>query len=290
MTSELALIIAIISLGGSIANGLLTYLITYRRETKKLRREGYGEAVAALYAWYEYPFQIRRRLSNSQEMLDRLIQLGNENQQRIARSLAWMALDRKDAYVRYQKLVDKVKAVTAEYIKEAWRLSPIRYSVEINLGSWGPESIDDKVKDFLNHMSPTKQKWWCVRRKKKSAVKSEDKYITWNDLRTMFTGRFIGNILALVGASIFAVTIMFNNRNIDQNSPEWDSVITLWGVIFSLIISLALVSIFECLSRGFLKSRDRNSDRNYNIIFGLISPSLLLVLFSGLFVLLFRIF
>lgn len=183
------LAIAFGSVIGALTSGLVTYLFQHRHESRKLRREGYGEAIAALYAWHEYPFQIRRRTSNSPETLDRLVQLGNENQQRIARSLAWIALDNDISYHQYQKLVEQVKNIVAKYIKEAWRLPPILDSVDINLGSWGPKSIDDIVKNFLDNISLSKLKNlkklanWVARVKNRrsfeteSIKQNEDKYI-----------------------------------------------------------------------------------------------------------------
>lgn len=152
------LTIAIATLVGALASGLVTYIVQHRYETRRLRREGYGEAVAALYAWYEYPFQIRRRLSNSEETLDRLVQLGNENQQRIARSLAWMALDSNVSYIHYQELVAKVKGKVSKHIQEAWSVSFIQRPEDINLGSWSPESIDSIVKEFLDNLS-SRNRW-----------------------------------------------------------------------------------------------------------------------------------
>lgn len=264
------LTIAIGSLSGALASGLITYLVKHKHINHKLRLEGYGEAVSALYAWYEYPFQIRRRLSDSQETLDRLIQLGNENQQRIARSLAWMALDRKDAYVRYQKLVEKVKEATAEYIKEAWKLSPIRYSVDINLGSWGPETIDDIVKGFLDRISPTKLRYLqklinkYVKGKKKGDVESNstdskidnikssaDKYVPWSYIHRISKFRSRINIIGFIVVFLFSAYIMISNRYIDLNSIEGQSALFSWGLTISLMSSHLLVFFSERYSRRF---------------------------------------
>lgn len=228
-----ALAIAIGSVIGALTSGLVTYLFQHRHESRKLRREGYGEAIAALYAWYEYPFQIRRRTSNSPETLDRLVQLGNENQQRIARSLAWMALDNNTSYLQYQKLVKKVKNIVAKYIKEAWKLPPVLDSVDINLGSWGPKSINNIVKNFLDKISFTKS----------------SKYITWSDIHRIFNNRLIGSISGFIGIFILAVHIMIDHRYTDPNSIEGQNAILLWSMTLTLMSSYILIFASTFLSR-----------------------------------------
>lgn len=267
MVVTYSLAIAIGSIGGALVSGLITYLLQNKHESQKLRREGYGEAIAALYAWYEYPFQIRRRVSDSQETLDRLVQLGNENQQRIARSLAWMAIDSNDAYVHYHELVKQVKAITAEYIKEAWKLPPTRNSIDLNLGSWIPETIDDKAKEFLDHISPAKfnaDRYIIIKDRRdnrrdsmdaevEDIKSSRDKYITWSDMHRMINDRFIGNISGFFCAGIFGGYILINNRYTDPNSMEGESALLLWGMTVTLMSSHMLVIAFEFLSRRSFK-------------------------------------
>lgn len=280
------LTIAIVTLVGALTSGLVTYIVQHRYDARKLRREGYGEAVAALYAWYEYPFQIRRRLSDSEETLDRLIQIGNKNQQRIARSLAWMALDSIVSYIRYQELVEKVKEGVAKHIQEAWSVSFIQRPEDINLGSWGPESIDSMVKEFLDNISPTKLKYlkkfanWLARVKNRRDAKSdskgsevegikrnEDKYITRNDMRRMITDRLIGSVGGFILAGILGVSIVFSNRYIDLNSMEGQSIISFWSMTITLMSSHILIFAFEWSSRGHLKNT-KTPLKYKNIVYG----------------------
>ncbi len=138
---------------GLLGGGLVTFLIQRGDANRRLRRDGYSEAVAALYSWHEYPYQIKRRSSDDPENLDRLVQLGHENQQRLARSLAWVACDDHDAFVRYREAVDSVKTAAGDWVRDAWTSSPIKNASEMNLDKWGPPSIDQAVKDLLDALS-----------------------------------------------------------------------------------------------------------------------------------------
>lgn len=308
-----ALAIAIGSVIGALTSGLVTYLFQHRHKSRKLRREGYGEAIAALYAWYEYPFQIRRRTSNSPETLDRLVQLGNENQQRIARSLAWIALDNDTSYLQYQKLVEQVKNIVAKYIKGAWKLPPILNSVDINLGSWGPESIDDLVKNFLDNISPIRFKYlkkfvnWRVRVKKGSdddidskdskvvvedIKRSGDKYVNWSDMHRMFNDRSIRSIFGLIGTFILGVQILIDHRYTDPNSVEGQNAILLWSMTVTLMSSYILIFASAFLSRRTFKETKIPFRKTINAknticgviiaIFSFIAPLILFYIFRAI--------
>ena len=135
---------------GLLGGGLVSFLIQRRDADRRLRRDGYAEAVAALRAWYEYPFQIRRRTSDSPETLDRLVTLGHENQQRLVRALAWVAIDDRDAHRHCADAVDAVKRRVGDWAKKAWDASPIDGAAHMNLNGWGPEPIDDVIEAMLD--------------------------------------------------------------------------------------------------------------------------------------------
>lgn len=138
---------------GLLGGGLVTFLIQRRDTNRRLRRDGYAEAVAALHAWHEYPFQIRRRTSDKPETLDRLVGLGHETQQRLVRSLAWVAVDDQDAYKHYVAAVDAVKALVGDWARKAWEAQPIDGAAQMNLDGWGPEPIDDVIEAMLAELA-----------------------------------------------------------------------------------------------------------------------------------------
>ncbi len=145
------LVVAVIA--GVFGGGLVTLQVQRGDANRRLRRDGYAEAVAALYSWYEYPYEVRRRTSDDPETLDRLVRLGHQNQQRIARSLAWVAGDNQGAFTHYRDTVDSVKDGVGDWTRDAWDSAPIQAASEMNLGGWGPESIDDEVEALLEALA-----------------------------------------------------------------------------------------------------------------------------------------
>ena len=140
-------------LAGLLGGGLVMFLVQRRDRNRRLRRDGYAEAVAALHAWYEYPFQIRRRTSDKPGTLGRLVGLGHEIQQRLARALAWVAVDDQDAYRHYVAASDAVKARVGDWAKKAWVAPPIDGAAQMNLNGWGPKPIDDIIKALLDRLA-----------------------------------------------------------------------------------------------------------------------------------------
>ncbi len=147
-----ALPILIALVAGFVGGSLITYLVQ-RSDAKRIaRKDGYSAAVAALYSWHEYPYRVRRRTSDGAATLDRLTELGHGAQERLERSLAWVATDDKKTYARFLVLVEDDKRAVGPWLKDAWLCPPITEAASMNLTDWGPNSIDSKVKDFLERL------------------------------------------------------------------------------------------------------------------------------------------
>lgn len=136
-----------------LASGALTHFLQARAAKKDRRRDGYAEAVAAVVAWIEYPFRVRRRTSDDPETLASLVGQGHTLQERLAFSTTWVASDDADNYEAYSRLVQNVKAEVVPLLQEAWNSAPITQAGEMNLNGWGtPEAkaADENVSEFLD--------------------------------------------------------------------------------------------------------------------------------------------
>ena len=138
--------------GGILGGSLLVYVLQRHHGEQARRREAYADAVAALVAWHEYPYRVRRRTSDSADTLNRLVVLGHELQEALQRSLAWMAADSKSLYESFQAISREISADVGSAIKNAWESEPIAVPAEMNLGDWGPSSIDAQIQGFLQNL------------------------------------------------------------------------------------------------------------------------------------------
>lgn len=108
--------------------GVLSAVATYghrhwadrRADDRKL----IAEALSAIAAWKEMPYQVARRSSDAEPEKRRLRDEFHELQRQFAFYQAW--LDLVDAHVarEYRALVAAVKTGAAPHIDEAWSLAP----------------------------------------------------------------------------------------------------------------------------------------------------------------------
>lgn len=144
------LIPLVVALGTS---GVVSHFLQRKEARKSRRRDGYAEAVAAVVAWIEYPFRVRRRTSDNPETLDALTGTAHDIQERLAYSAAWIASDDSGAHTAYSELTKAVKATAGPLLQEAWGSAPVQSASEMNLNGWGAsqsELAHSQVRRFLD--------------------------------------------------------------------------------------------------------------------------------------------
>lgn len=136
-----------------LASGALTHFLQARTAKKDRRRQRYAEAVAAVVAWIEYPFRVRRRTTDDPEALSALVDQGHTLQERLAFSTSWIATDDADNYEAYSRLVQDVKAEVVPLVQEAWNSAPMKRASDMNLNGWGAQQVkaaNKQVSVFLD--------------------------------------------------------------------------------------------------------------------------------------------
>lgn len=123
-------------------------------EATNRRRDHYAAAVEALVAWIEFPYRIRRRVSDSQEELSRLAGLGHDLQERLLRHATWISAEHAGLGDHYNTTLRRVKDEIGAASKEAWTTPPIARAEHMNLGPWGPsESCQPSIDDLQHAIS-----------------------------------------------------------------------------------------------------------------------------------------
>src|SRR4051794_25186091 len=76
-------VIALALLGSSVVAGLITSVLGNLRAAATARREGYANAVRSLIARGEYPYRVRRRVSDDADVLAALVSRGHDLQEQL---------------------------------------------------------------------------------------------------------------------------------------------------------------------------------------------------------------
>lgn len=125
-------------LGSSVVGGVITASLGSLRAAAEVRRAGYAETSRVLISRVEFPYRIRRRTSDSAEVLADLSRIGSDIQERLAGQRTWIA---SESWAM-AALLDEVCAEIDEQIRaaaeDAWRQPPIASADQMNLGDWGP--------------------------------------------------------------------------------------------------------------------------------------------------------
>lgn len=137
-----ALTIALSVLGSSVVAGLIGTILGNSRANATARRERYAQAVRCLVAWAEYPYRIRRRTSDEAGTLTALADRGHTLQEQLAESRAWIAAESRAMSEVFDGCLREITALVGPACSAAWREAPIATSAEMNLGDFGPRSID----------------------------------------------------------------------------------------------------------------------------------------------------
>ncbi|HEY6935142.1 MAG TPA: hypothetical protein VI452_17205, partial [Marmoricola sp.] len=88
-------VVALTLLGSSVVAGLITSVLGNVRTAATARREGYAKAVRTLIARGEYPYRVRRRVSDDPEVLAALVERGHDLQEQLAACRTWVASEHR---------------------------------------------------------------------------------------------------------------------------------------------------------------------------------------------------
>jgi hypothetical protein len=112
-------------------------LVNQRAALNKARRERYANAYRDLVAWTELPYRIRRRTSDSPEVLADLAAQFHDLQERIACDSAWIRSDHTPVGRWFAGTTAALKRRCAPAIAEAWKQPPVAGPDGMVLGDIG---------------------------------------------------------------------------------------------------------------------------------------------------------
>jgi hypothetical protein len=125
-------------LGSSVVGGLLTVALGNLRASATARRDGYSSAVRTLIARAEYPYRVRRRVSNYPDVLAGLAARGHELQEELAASRTWVSAEHRVLGECYEAALQRIDDNVTPATAEAWTLPPVAAPEGMNLAGWGP--------------------------------------------------------------------------------------------------------------------------------------------------------
>jgi hypothetical protein len=128
------------ALGGAIGND------------RSRRRENHAAAVRTLLAWHELPYQIRRRLTDEDEEIARLRDLGHALQQDLAYHEALLRSENAHLGRAYSDAKTAIKEATRDAIAEAWQAPPADRPDGQVLNGWGPGAPADALQTLLHEL------------------------------------------------------------------------------------------------------------------------------------------
>lgn len=125
-------------LGSSVLAGLITSVLGNLRAAATARREGYANAVRSLIARVEYPYRVRRRVSDDADVLTALVERGHDLQEQLAACRTWVASEHRVLGRHFEDALAAIDATVGPAIKDAWDNPPISEAAGMNLNGWGP--------------------------------------------------------------------------------------------------------------------------------------------------------
>lgn len=128
-------------IGTAIIGAILGRAFDALGNAAERRRAGYSEAVAALVAWAEFPYRVRRRTSDDASTLAELGALGHDLQERLARSQMWIASDSRRVSSVFDSAVAELKETCRDPLRAAWIAPPVQDGASMNLDAFdGPDT------------------------------------------------------------------------------------------------------------------------------------------------------
>lgn len=125
-------------LGSSVIAGLITSVLGNLRAASATRREGYANAVRSLIARGEYPYRVRRRVSDEPDVLAALVSRGHDLQEQLAACRTWVNSEHQALGKLFDKALANIDANVRPATANAWNHAPITTPSGMNLNGWGP--------------------------------------------------------------------------------------------------------------------------------------------------------
>lgn len=132
------LLLGIALLGSSVLAGLITSVLGNLRAAATARREGYANAVRSLIARGEYPYRVRRRVSDDADVLSALVERGHDLQEQLAACRTWVASEHRVLGQLFEEALTAIDTTVGPAIKDAWDTPPVSSATGMNLNGWGP--------------------------------------------------------------------------------------------------------------------------------------------------------
>ncbi|GAA2005096.1 hypothetical protein [Nocardioides kribbensis] len=132
------LLVVITLFGSSVLAGLITSVLGNLRAAATARREGYANAVRSLISRGEYPYRVRRRVSDDPAVLTALVERGHDLQEQLAACRTWVASEHGDLGDMFEQALAAVDATVKQATGDAWNQPPITAASGMNLNGWGP--------------------------------------------------------------------------------------------------------------------------------------------------------
>jgi hypothetical protein len=133
--------VAVTILGSTVLATLVTAVVTGLRSSSAARREGYASAVEAVVAWFEFPYRVRRRTSDTPDALGGLASVGHDLQQRLAGRLAWVAAENNVLSDVFDTVLDAARPRVSTSLTEAWNTAAVSAAREMNVSPFGPGDL-----------------------------------------------------------------------------------------------------------------------------------------------------
>jgi hypothetical protein len=125
-------------LGSSVVSAAVASLLGAVRSAATTRRDGYANSVRVLIARVEYPYRIRRRVSDAPEVLAELVSRGHDLQEELARQRIWVSSENREVSKRFEGALAKIDETAKPAAVEAWSCPPATSPADMNLTGWGP--------------------------------------------------------------------------------------------------------------------------------------------------------
>jgi hypothetical protein len=140
--------VAVIAALATLGAACVSFILGRLGDAAARRRAGYARASSALVALAEYPYRIRRRTADDGAVLGDLVAKGSDLQQELRSCETWVMCENNRMGEVWREVLCDIKAATAPACKEAWNSPPIATAAGMNLGSWGPHGVEEKLKRF----------------------------------------------------------------------------------------------------------------------------------------------
>ncbi len=137
-SSSVWLAVAVAVLGSSVVAGLITTVLGNLRASASARRDGYANAARSLIARAEYPYRVRRRVSDDPETLAGLVGRGHDLQEQLAACRTWVNSESRTIGAIFERALAAIDATVTSNTTDAWNQAPITAAAGMNLEGWGP--------------------------------------------------------------------------------------------------------------------------------------------------------